>query len=214
MTRHQRQRPTAGFGHHKTTSPHAPPARHLERFECYMVDSGLTTCSDDEACALLEENIKKQQPALWDQSELPLAGAFVETADMLDDNSHDGIFHNGISHDGICYAAIPDRHGTRISAHGICPMGEVGAGIFEKSQFMGRGPPQLWKDLYFFGQKENDQPRQISLSGVLTVPQPDLADPGGCFSALLTIGQYMLTTGQYMTNLYGNQYATKALCGK
>lgn len=165
----QRHRHTAGSGRHKTTSPHDPPACHHERFECYMVERELTTCSEDEVDAPLEENIKKQQPALWDQSELPLAGAFFKAADMLDDN-----FDDGISHDGICYAAIPDLHGTRISADGICSTGEVGVGIFEKSQLMGRGPPQLWKGLYFFGQKENDQPRQISLSGVLAVPDPIL----------------------------------------
>ncbi len=230
MTRHQRHRHTAGSGHHKTTSPHDPPARHLERFECYMVDGGLTICSEDEVHALLEENIKKKrQLALWDQSKLPLAGAFVEAADMLDDNlddglshdglshdglSHDGLSHDGLSHDGTCYAAIPDLHGARISAHGICPMGQAGMGIFKTSQFMGRGSPQLWRDLYFFEQKENHQPRQINLSEVLAVPRPHLADPNGCFSALLTTGQYMLTTGQYMTNLCGKQYATKALCGK
>ncbi len=197
----QRHRHTAGSGHRKTTSPHDPPARHLERFECHMVDSGLTACSDDEVHALIEENIKKQQPALWDQSKLPLAGAFFEAADMLDDNfdgglSYSGLSYGGRSQDGTCCAAIPDLHGTQISAHGICPMGQAGMGIFEKSQLMGRGPPQLWKGLYFFGQKENDQPRQISLSGVLAVPEPDLADPGGCFSVLLTTGQFMLTTGQ------------------
>ncbi len=71
-----------------------------------------------------------------------------------------------------------------------------------------RVSPELWKDLCFFGQRENYQPQPgITFGEIFALPRPDLADGDGCHAALLA-------TVHYMTALYGERYATKALCAK
>ncbi len=71
-----------------------------------------------------------------------------------------------------------------------------------------RVSPELWKDLCFYGQRENYQSRLgITFDEIFALPRPDLADSDGCHAALLAVVYYM-------TVRYGERYATKALCAK
>ena len=71
-----------------------------------------------------------------------------------------------------------------------------------------RVSPELWKDLCFFGQAENYQPKPgITFGEIIALPRPDLADADGCHAALLA-------TVHYMIAFYGVHYATQALCAK